>query len=331
MASGVSYNGWAANSSPAAIGVVDFSPLGIRTFGNGGFAGGVKGGAVHAIFTDLVERLNEIEPVMRDPSTGQLGYGCWGYGYRANVNNPSQLSCHASGTAIDYNAPKHGNGTSIGAGNSGWSLSNIARVKALLVRYDGVVRWLSNNDPMHFEISGTAANVAAVAAKIDRLEAGEGETATPVPDPVPAPVPEVEDDMFDESARSLLADIQNRLIKITDGDQSMNAKIIDLQKQVDALKATGQDTFDRVRGPQARPFDSFQEISAMLLALGAPPQWTPEQPKSEPETAWYTVQPGDTLSGIAAKYGIPDWHSIATLNGITDPQSIQPNDKIRVK
>jgi LysM repeat protein len=43
------------------------------------------------------------------------------------------------------------------------------------------------------------------------------------------------------------------------------------------------------------------------------------------------VKPGDTLSGIAAKYGIPDWHTIATLNGITDPQSIQPGQKIRVK
>lgn len=37
--------------------------------------------------------------------------GNWGYTYRANVNNPSSLSCHASGTAIDINAVRHPNGS----------------------------------------------------------------------------------------------------------------------------------------------------------------------------------------------------------------------------
>ena len=57
--------------------------------------------------------------MQRDPATGLIGYGCWGYEFRANVNNPSQLSCHASGTAIDYNANRHPNGTVAPGGRSG--------------------------------------------------------------------------------------------------------------------------------------------------------------------------------------------------------------------
>ena len=45
-----SYNGWVASASPGAIGVAAFNPLGIRTFANGGFAGGVKSGAVNKVF-----------------------------------------------------------------------------------------------------------------------------------------------------------------------------------------------------------------------------------------------------------------------------------------
>lgn len=37
--------------------------------------------------------------------------GFWGYEYRANVNNPSTLSCHASASAADTNAVRHPNGS----------------------------------------------------------------------------------------------------------------------------------------------------------------------------------------------------------------------------
>jgi len=95
-----SYNGWVASPNPAAIDIdTNWSVLGSRPFSNGGFPGGVKAGAVSVIFTYLVTRLhNEVEPMMTGPA-GEIGYGCWGYGYRANVNNPSVLSCHACLTA----------------------------------------------------------------------------------------------------------------------------------------------------------------------------------------------------------------------------------------
>ena len=43
----------------------------------------------------------------------------------------------------------------------------------------------------------------------------------------------------------------------------------------------------------------------------------------------YTVQPGDTLSGIAARYGTT-YQVLAAVNGITDPNIIYPGQQIRV-
>lgn len=161
-----SYNGWAASPNPAAIDIdTAWSVLGSRPFASGGFPGGVKSGPVATVFRHLVTRLhNEVEPMMTDPTSGQIGYGCWGYGYRANVNNPSVLSCHASGTAIDYNAPRHPNGTSVGRnGGGGWTAEQAAKIRGILADLGGVVRWLSGNDPMHFEINASADAVARVA------------------------------------------------------------------------------------------------------------------------------------------------------------------------
>lgn len=45
---------------------------------------------------------------------------------------------------------------------------------------------------------------------------------------------------------------------------------------------------------------------------------------------YYTVQSGDTLSGIAAKYGT-SYLKVAQLNGISDPNLIYIGQKLRVK
>lgn len=161
-----SYNGWEASPDAAAIGInTKYSVCGTHPFGSGGYAGGIKSGDVSTVFTYLITRLhNEVEPMMT--GDGGLGYGCWGYSYRANVNNPSQLSCHASGTAIDYNAPKHPNGTSTGpSGGGGWTGDQYNKIKSILSNI-GVISWLTSNDPMHFEIQGSASKVAEAAKRL---------------------------------------------------------------------------------------------------------------------------------------------------------------------
>jgi hypothetical protein len=85
----------------------------------------------------------------------------WGYTYKANVNNPSQLSCHASGTAIDWNAPDHPNGSS-----GTFTNSQVTTIYTILAEVEGAVSWLQGYDEMHFEICVSAGTLAGVAARL---------------------------------------------------------------------------------------------------------------------------------------------------------------------
>ena len=170
-----SYNGWLAVKDGAGIDR-SFAAAGVT------FPAGVKSGDVATIFRWLIERLNTIEPIVP-------GW-CWGYEYRPNVNNPSTLSCHSSGTAIDYNAPNHPNGA-----RGTWSASEVAAIRGWLAELGGVVQWGADfsgtKDEMHFEINGSALAVAVVAA---RIATSPGKAATPVPAKPAQPI-ELESDM----------------------------------------------------------------------------------------------------------------------------------------
>lgn len=153
-----SYNGWAASPDPAAIGI----NRGWEPIPGFDFPGGIKGGDVEVVMTYLVQQLDaRVEPIEMYPAGDE-----WGYAFRDSVNNPDgdddEMSCHASGTAIDYNATRHPNGQ-----GGTWTAAQRREIDQILkVELGGVVKNLTDFDEMHFEIKGTAAQVKAVA---DRL------------------------------------------------------------------------------------------------------------------------------------------------------------------
>src|SRR4029077_5177695 len=116
-----------------------------------------------------------VEPPLTNPDTGKPGYGEWGWSFRANVNSPSQLSCHSSGTALDLNAPSHSNGTSA---SESFTDAQIGTMYAILDEVQGGVDWLSEYDPMHVEICVSAGTLAGIAAT---LPGGTSPTPTPPP------------------------------------------------------------------------------------------------------------------------------------------------------
>ena len=152
-----SYNGWLASKNPA-----DFGGLQKLVVAGEDFAPGVRAGDVHTVLEYVAQQLHaRVEPVVR-PDWHQADD--WGYSYRAN-RNANNLSCHASGTAIDYNATRHPNGK-----KGTFTPAQVAEIRKILAEVDGVVRWggdfSGTKDEMHFEIVGSGAAVAQVARRI---------------------------------------------------------------------------------------------------------------------------------------------------------------------
>ena len=118
----------------------------------------VRKGDVATILTYIANRFHrEVEP-LKWP-------GNWGYAERKIRGSSTSLSNHASGTAIDLNAPQHPLGR-----RGTFSSKQVAAIRRILKDCGGVVRWggdyRSRKDEMHFEINAGSAAVAKVAARI---------------------------------------------------------------------------------------------------------------------------------------------------------------------
>jgi hypothetical protein len=123
----------------------------------------VHQGDVATVFQHLATRFhNEVEPLVWP--------GNWGYAER-DIRGSTEISNHASGTAIDLNAPKHPLGTDP---LQNYTTGQIAAIHNIVAFYEGIIRWggdyVGRKDGMHFEINDgiTEAQVARIAAKITK-------------------------------------------------------------------------------------------------------------------------------------------------------------------
>ena len=102
--------------------------------------------------------------------------GCWGYAERTIIGDPTQLSNHASGTAIDLNAPAHPLGTNP---SSNYTREQIADIHTILAACDGCVRWggdyTGRKDGMHFEIVSTVGHCASVLTQLTPIHDTTGD------------------------------------------------------------------------------------------------------------------------------------------------------------
>lgn len=119
--------------------------------------GQVLDGDVLVVLSYFAERFDaEIEPI--DPASS------WGWAYRPVRGHDEGLSNHASGTAVDFNAPLH----PLGASGT-FTDDQVARLRALLDEVAPVLAWggdFDRPDEMHVEIVGTPDEVAEVAERI---------------------------------------------------------------------------------------------------------------------------------------------------------------------
>lgn len=147
-----SQNGYTVRESSAGL---DKSPLpGTDVTFPGGLAANDSGYVLRYVASELNKRVEK----------ARAGW-CWGYAYRPVRGQSSGFSNHASGTAIDYNAPKH----PLGASGT-FTAAQKAEIRKILDEVGGVVRWggdyQNRKDEMHFEINAEYSKVQAVAAKL---------------------------------------------------------------------------------------------------------------------------------------------------------------------
>lgn len=103
--------------------------------------GKVLTGPVWVVMFCLAYLFNaKVEPIHRSWS--------WGYS-RRKIKGSTKWSNHASGTAVDFNAPRHPMGK-----RGTFTKAQAATIQLLLKAFLGVVRWgESYGDGMHFEIA----------------------------------------------------------------------------------------------------------------------------------------------------------------------------------
>jgi hypothetical protein len=87
----------------------------------------------------------------------------WGWAYRA-IRGAETWSNHASGTAEDLNATRHPLGVAVA---DTFTATQVRRIRRRLRLYRGLIRWGGEYkfrpDGMHFEVTGAAAPVRALA------------------------------------------------------------------------------------------------------------------------------------------------------------------------
>jgi hypothetical protein len=159
-----SQNGWLVVGKSAC----DQGPFQGALFPNGILAGDVT---VIARW-QLARYAREVEPVV--PGT------CWGW-FVKPIEGTATISNHASATAWDINADQHNMGDQA---SKSMSSSQIAACRAIVADSHGTLRWggmyTGRPDPMHWEIIGTPAQVAAFAEIIrsggDNMLVKKGDT-----------------------------------------------------------------------------------------------------------------------------------------------------------
>lgn len=178
-----SYNGWVASRTAAGL------PGGLERLTVAGelFAPGVRAGDVATVLGYVARQLHaRVEPVVRDDWHQADD---WGWNYRTN-RNANNLSSHASGTAIDYNATRHPNDR-----RGTFTAAQVREIRVILAEVQNAVRWggdfTGTKDEMHWEVQVGEATLARVADSLRSrtvlLGGSLDQSSAPPPVPVPPP------------------------------------------------------------------------------------------------------------------------------------------------
>jgi len=253
---------------------------------------------------------------------------CWGAECRA-ISGSNTPSNHSWGLAVDINAPNNPYTSSGQHDIPEWAFA--------LFRSYGFgcgADYSGKKDWMHVEAMGTPSDMAAMTALARRNIGGGGVVITPPPiDPNTD-----EDAWLTVGAKEdIIREIRYGNDKVMEGKggEPPDHNIAQVKAAVAELTNIVKGMYNTMVAPQfqgqgahgyrdetawATDMVIVPKLDAILAALGTAPPAAPTT---------HTVVSGDTLSGIAAKYG----HTTAELqqwNNIADPNSIQVGQVIKL-
>ena len=204
------------------------------------FPNGILAGDVAYVMRWHLRRYREtVEPIVSGT--------CWGWNAK-RISGSDDWSNHASGTAWDINATQHPMGPPV---RTNMSQREIDACHALEAESAHVIRWggdFSRPDPMHWEIRGSRAQVAALARTIR-----EGEDMT-------------QDEMLDalESPRGKAA-LRNALVELAygpaDNRESIAGRIGNIDAKIDGVTLGVARLVEALEDDPAE-FDAGKPVSA---------------------------------------------------------------------
>jgi hypothetical protein len=146
-----SYNNYPASKNPAEINIKSYPVKGTDRKLKCAESVGPLLAAFAAEFHELIEPIDEGT------------FDDWGYAYRMVRGNPTKLSCHSSGTAIDLNATRHAL-SKVGT----FPAEKVPMIRALAKKYG--LKWggdyVNRKDEMHFEVEVSATKAKELITKL---------------------------------------------------------------------------------------------------------------------------------------------------------------------
>lgn len=165
-----------------------------------------------------------------------------------------------------------------------------------------------------------------------------GAASVPTPAPAPAPARKSDEQLADEVIAGRWGNGDDRRNRLTQAGYDPDAVQAIVNAKLGA-SAPDRQTYtvqsgDTLSGIAARYGTSWQHL-AELNGLADPNVIYPGQVLTvdgsahAPAAQTYTVQPGDTLSGIASAYGT-SWQRLAEINGLGNPDMIYPGQVLTI-
>lgn len=168
---------------------------------------------------------------------------------------------------------------------------------------------------------------------------GDRDGGTPAPQPQPTPAKKSNEEIATEVINGQWGNGDDRKKRLADAGYDYNAVQSIVNNRLGASNpATGTYTVkpgDTLSGIAAKYGTNYQTLADMNgianpnLIYAGTTLIVPNGGGSTPAAQTYTVKPGDTLSGIAAKYGTT-WQHLQQINGIADANLIHVGDVLRI-